>query len=432
MWEFGVGDDDGEDTNGDGIPDGNGAPDGDLGYVLGQVSVVRMANGDWAAIFGNGYGSTNRSAVLFIVDISTGELIRKIDTQAVGDALHPNGLSTPIAVDINGDRIVDRVYAGDLLGNMWAFDLSSANDPSAWDVDYHGPGGVPQPLFVARDADGNVQSITGKPQETRHIRGGALVFFGTGKFFEIGDNIEQRKNAFYAIWDDFSASTPSPVSNARVNGEITALLKQAITHESVTTTNLVDGVQVETRMISDAAGNLTENPFDDDARATTDHRIDWDTHKGWYLELESPVNGWEGERVVSTPLLRENRVIFSTMIANPNPCESGGASWLMELDMYSGARLPSTPFDLNGDGVFDEQDYIEIATGEVNEAGEPITIKVPASGKKSRVGIIKTPSIVKGDAGREYKYTSGSSGEMERVVESRGYRVGRQSWRQLQ
>jgi type IV pilus assembly protein PilY1 len=120
------------------------------------------------------------------------------------------------------------------------------------------------------------------------------------------------------------------------------------------------------------------------------------------------------------------------MIANPNPCESGGASWLMELDMYSGARLPSTPFDLNGDGVFDEQDYIEIATGEVNEAGEPITIKVPASGKKSRVGIIKTPSIVKGDAGREYKYTSGSSGEMERVVESRGYRVGRQSWRQLQ
>ena len=41
------------------------------------------------------------------------------------DRPRPNGLATPAVVDLNGDSIVDYAYAGDLLGNMWKFDLTS-------------------------------------------------------------------------------------------------------------------------------------------------------------------------------------------------------------------------------------------------------------------------------------------------------------------
>ena len=135
LWEF----DDGDDA--------------DLGYTYGRPQLAKMANGKWAAIFGNGYNNTvadgNASstghAVLYIVDIETGDLIKKIDTMA-GASGTPNGLATPLLVDDNADLVVDYIYAGDLLGNLWKFDVDSST-VSDWDVPYKS-GGVPVPLFT--------------------------------------------------------------------------------------------------------------------------------------------------------------------------------------------------------------------------------------------------------------------------------------------
>src|SRR5690606_18280379 len=74
------------------------------------------------AVFGNGYNnseadghaSTTGRAYLFIVDIETGKLIKKIDT-GVGATGTPNGLASPALIDTNGDFVVDYIYAGDLL-----------------------------------------------------------------------------------------------------------------------------------------------------------------------------------------------------------------------------------------------------------------------------------------------------------------------------
>ncbi|MCB1751739.1 MAG: pilus assembly protein PilY [Gammaproteobacteria bacterium] len=403
MWEFSTDDDD---------ADTDGTPDGDLGYTIGQPTLARMANGAWAAVFGNGYSSTNNRAVLFIVDVATGALIRKIDT-GVGDGSSPNGLATPILVDYNNDKIADRAYAGDLLGNMWAFDLSDTSDTSKWEVDYQSSGS-PAPLFVAKDEDGTTQPITSKPEVTNHPTGGVMIFFGTGKYFESGDGTVKRKNSFYGIWDDFNATTPAPVSGGR-----SSLLQQQITHETYTDSS-------GDSWLSDGTTD-TANPFPWDLRVTTENTISWTTHKGWYIDLESPLLGWEGERVVSTPLLRDGRVIFSTSIPSLDPCEYGGTSWLMELSSVDGSRLSVSPFDLNGDGAFNEGDYVEIW---VNVNGVDVKIKVPTSGKKSKVGITKTPAVIKTKE-KEFKFTSGSSGEIEQTLESLSYRDGRQSWRQL-
>ena len=68
--------------------------------------------------------------MLFIVDIATGAVIAKLDT-GVGNAQRRcrsrtrQRLVYTCIVDINNDRIVDYVYAGDLFGNMWKFDLTT-------------------------------------------------------------------------------------------------------------------------------------------------------------------------------------------------------------------------------------------------------------------------------------------------------------------
>ncbi len=134
-----------------------------------------------------------------------------------------------------------------------------------------------------------------------------------------------------------------------------------------------------------------------------------------------------GERQVSDPVLRNGRIIFTTLIPSEDPCESGGSGWLMELDAVDGARLPFSPFDLNGDNGFDVQDFVEIDSDGDGE----LDLKVPISGKKSKVGIISSPSVVDDDD-KEYKYNSGSSGDIEVTRENPGLDyTGRQSWNNI-
>ncbi|MGR8918544.1 MAG: pilus assembly protein, partial [Gammaproteobacteria bacterium] len=66
----------------------------ELGIQLGKNQVVRLNNGSWAVVAGNGYNSTSEKAQLLIIDLATGNLIRRIDTSA-GSAANTNGLATP-------------------------------------------------------------------------------------------------------------------------------------------------------------------------------------------------------------------------------------------------------------------------------------------------------------------------------------------------
>ena len=97
----------------------------DLGYTLPQPSVVRIQDGHWVVLVANGYNSDNGHAVLFVLDAKSGAVLKKIDATGGTSTLNPkNGLSSPLAVDTNNDFSVDTVYAGDLYGNLWKFDLS--------------------------------------------------------------------------------------------------------------------------------------------------------------------------------------------------------------------------------------------------------------------------------------------------------------------
>lgn len=387
-----------------------------LGYTFPQASIIRMHDGSWAAVVANGYESASNEAVLFLIDIEDGSIIKMIET-GVGSTGSKNGLSTPIAVDADGDKITDYIYAGDLQGNMWKFDVTASNSNS-WGSFYK-TGSTPRPMFQAVDGSSNPQPITAKPQVGKHPDGGLMVYFGTGKYYENGDQIvgsSPQIQAFYGIRDHGAANSTRPTQSDLQNQDILNELSFEVTSANA--------------LINPPSNPLPADSSIIDLRVTSDTTVNYSSEDGWYMDLESPINGAEGERVVTAPLLRSGRIIFVTLIPNPNPCGSGGSSWLMELDAINGSRLSGAPFDINNDGIIDAADILNIDTDGDGDI-DTDDIKITSGIRKEGLGIIKTPGVITCENGLECKYTSGSSGNLDMIKESSGSPTGRQSWRQL-
>ena len=130
---------------------------------------------------------------------------------------------------------------------------------------------------------------------------------------------------------------------------------------------------------------------------------------------------------MSAALIRGERVIFSTLIPNTDPCSYGGESWLMELNTFTGGRLDYPVFDTSDDGNYDSDDDITVTLPD----GSVITI--PPSAVNPDIGIMQTPTVISGvgDDQNEIKVVSGSSGELLRINERGNVNLGRQSWREL-
>ena len=410
LWEI----DDTTDFSGDGNPD---YPD--LGYTFSQPAIVKAEGHGWVAVFGNGYDSTSGKAVLYIVRINDGVLLRAIDLSATGpgSTAHGtnNGLSTVSPIDRDGDGEVDLIYGGDLNGNVWRFEATTSGFTRANTT----------LLYSAKSDPSGVQASVGQPITSRMAVGyhpisavGRIVYFGTGKYFESGDqdpNNAVESNTMYGIWD-------------RDNG---------LTVPSVTTRNfnVLQQQTIETQTVSFFGSN------DFEIRIVSDNPLTWatptsstcavDASCGWYVDL---IDTNRGEKMVANPILRGGRLIFVTTTPSLQSCDAGGTSWLMELNPYTGGRLDFPVFDLSGDGVFDFNDNLVGTDGGA-------TTYTPVSGKRSKVGILQPPAILAGFGsngdggygGAEVKYSSGSNNaQIDVTIENAGILgAGRKSWMQV-
>ncbi|MHB8759436.1 MAG: pilus assembly protein PilC, partial [Thiobacillus sp.] len=129
---------------------------------------------------------------------------------------------------------------------------------------------------------------------------------------------------------------------------------------------------------------------------------------------------------LSTALLRYGRVIFNTSIPSADPCVLGGAGWLMELDAATGSTLSYSALDMNGDGLFDEKDYVVI--GKDNKGND---IKSPVAGKRSGSMSLNQPTVITAGA-KEFKFNSDIKKGISVTTEKSGTSNPRSSWRQLQ
>ena len=373
-----------------------------------SAQIAKMANGKWAVIFGNGYNNTEAdgfasstgNAYLYIAFIeegldgawTSGTDYIKIDT-GEGSTTTPNGLATPTPIDIDGDGDIDMIYAGDLLGNLWKFDVS-ASSTGSWGNPISGN----KALFIAKDSSNNLQAITSAPIVTRHPKGGYMVGFGTGKYMEIADLSSTSTQTFYGIRDQGSV-----ISSRSDLVEQTVLDEQLIVDNTVTP-------------------SITSK-----YRITSSHTVDYDSEEGWFMDLPE-----SGERVDVTPIIRDGRFVFVTRTPSTLPCTSGGDSWLMELDYLSGGRLEISPFDVIHDGVINETDYVTLTI--TNLDGSTTDIKVPVSGYRSNTGgMVSSPTVIKTDnPDEEFKILANSNGELDSELESAQTDFsGRVSWKEI-
>ena len=169
-----------------------------LGNTYGTPLIRRLHDGNWAVIFGNGYNSQSQRAGIFIltIDSATGaKTVRYLDA-AGGAPGASNGISSVTALDLDGDNVTDYLYAGDLRGNVWRFDLTS-RQAANWKV-------RPQPLFQTGGAPIstalNVTRVKALPGAPR-----VVLNFGSGRKFPQtltqAASFSAGGHALYGVWD---------------------------------------------------------------------------------------------------------------------------------------------------------------------------------------------------------------------------------------
>jgi type IV pilus assembly protein PilY1 len=259
----------------------HGTDAGTLGYTFATPQAARLENGDWVAVLSNGYGSDNNDARLLVLDLETGDLVANV-LAANGNADNPNGLSAPRVARERPSELFDRwVYAGDLHGNLWRFDLDNLADGAA------------------RLFQGN-RPITAPPQ-TSYPTGssrGFIVSFGTGKFFEVGDNlIEGAPDEYFYLIHDIDPTGSAP--------------------------NLNIGDLENRSFVGASTGEQDNIDLDEDS-------------PGWYVNLGS------GAKLLFQPRVLSGMVLFSSFSVDPEPCSVGGTNeaYLLQVQSGTGAFGP--------------------------------------------------------------------------------------------
>ncbi|MDM8516884.1 PilC/PilY family type IV pilus protein [Desulfobacterales bacterium HSG16] len=333
--------------------------DPDMGYSYSRAYIVPSNADKEVVIFANGYDSNSQKAVLFVLDPLTGTELARIPGDGDGDGRNGagafsggdtcNGLSQPVVIDSDLDGDADYAYAGDLMGNMWKFDLTDSSIGN-WHVSYNG-----KPLFTAKNDAGDIQSITGKPDVMDHCvdnKKGRMVVFGTGKYLGASDLANTGTQSLYGIWDwedewveegdngddkEFGEILKSKVEPSCGNPNL-KLRQLSNFAGSGTSSNLIDGKQL---FLQHQEFNSTGSD-----RKITNYEMDWyyisskaGCHLGWSVDLPMA-----GERVISEVTVRGGDVIFVSIVPTNDSCAvQAGLSMLQVVNACNGG-IPDTVF----------------------------------------------------------------------------------------
>ena len=302
--------------------DANNENFGDLGYTYGNPQIVKNKNGKWVVIFGSGYnnypgGCTadkgDGNGHLYVVDAASGAFISKISTMAnnaqgvsvpVGTTATPSGLTKVNAwVNDPSDPVADRVYGGDLLGNVWRFDFDDNYGPSGREA---------RRLAILKDAAGKLQPITIRP-ELATIEYAAqqhdIVLVGTGKLLGVSDLDDTSQQSVYALKDNLNSTT---TINVRSN----AMVQFPMTERAESRLNPYTGEMNDVRV-----------------RYITGRSPDWISDSGWYIDL-NPGGSSPTERInVDMVVIPGPALWFGANVPHRDPCVIGGYGIEYQVDI---------------------------------------------------------------------------------------------------
>ena len=313
-----------------------------LGNTYGVPVIRRLHNGSWGVIFGNGFGSASGDAGIFIMTVNPTSGAKAFYYLGTGQQGTSDGIASPAPADYDGDHITDYVYAGDLHGNIWRFDLTSS-DPTQWAVTTGGA------LFT---------DPTGQPITTKVMVGSgpvqgsprAMIDFGTGMKTPLTNTAPAAfapgVHTLYGIWD-WNMSAWNAKSTARfvsLNTPPTAFTLQ------------------QQKLIPNANGDL-------DGSSNTICWADLTNcaqapQYGWFITLGHP-----NEQVIFNPVIYQNALLVNTTLpadTSPFSCKnSGDGGYTIAIALDTGAAIPGL-FPLYGD---------TLAAGSLtNNSGSPFIV----------------------------------------------------------
>lgn len=298
------------------------------------VPAVILANGyeaDYDDVAQGGVKAAAKSSALYIVRASDGVLLKKIPVPDVLGVSQGAGLSSPVGVDFGQDGVLDYVYAGDINGKLWRFDLTGET-PADFGV-------ANNPIFDAGSSKPIVLRPAVYPVNKTDVNGntvsvGNLILFGTGKLLTETDRTNTDAQAFYAVLDKMG-SNPATIT-------LSQLQEQTVTSvEAMSSVAKSGNYRVMSDNVVDLLGNTATSKL------------------GWYFNL--PVSS---ERLMTAPLIVGGKLFFGTGIPVSGEQCSPGKGWLMGLNILTGGvvkSLGNKPYsflDINDDGKTNDGDKL--------------------------------------------------------------------------
>lgn len=284
-----------------------------LGNTYGAPKIRRFHNGQWGAVFGNGWCQASDVAngncvappsgkagiYIMLVDKTTGKpTFRFLNTNS-GSTSTPNGIGYVTPADLDGDSITDYVYAGDVQGNIWRFDLTS-DDPDQW-----AQSSAITKIYTAAANQPITTQLTVSAVKQANKAGDprVIINFGTGQhapsYLNNADSYTGAQQSLYGIWDwnlsNWNAK--SSIRYAALSSGPSALTKSSLTAQTVNTT-------------TNALSNNTVCWAGQPVCTGTGARY------GWYMNLESVTQGTTTnyEQAIYNPIVAIDAMLINTFI----------------------------------------------------------------------------------------------------------------------
>lgn len=304
-----------------------------LGYSFGNPVVAKNKAGRWVVMFTSGYnnipgvcgkptGVGDGNGHVFVLDAKEGTTLDTISTftsgtTPAGTAASPSGLGKINAwIDDARNPVAQRLYAGDLKGNLWRIDFDNNHAPSGKEA-----------VLLAKLEDASSprkrQPITIKPElavvTTAAGQEKPVILVGTGKLLDGSDLTNTDQQSLYAIKDSLGESG---IADIRGGTMVQLTLTQ--------TTGAADG-PMSGRTIRKVSGGP----------------VDWSTKDGWYMDF-NPASSSPGERVNVDMNFQLGALTFATNVPSQDACSVGGYAFLYFLDIQTGRYLSNATEQLVG------------------------------------------------------------------------------------
>jgi Tfp pilus tip-associated adhesin PilY1 len=290
-----------------------------------QFGLVKTSAGDTSGtavcFIGGGYSADNSSGkAMVVLNVFTGTVVRKFTT-----AMNYGVASSVKVVDEDGNGFVDKVYVGDLGGQLWRFGqvaIDSGGNPLVFpDCDENINSWVGQVLFRAATYVLGTTTYNRKffyPPSITLEKGFDLIFTGTGDRENACDPATGA-DRIYAIKDTHGINQLNPIA--------------------FTEADLVDVTNPEA-----AVPDLNHTNEDVDVNGNVD--------QGWFIRLVNDDGGNAGEKVLAQGVVFYKTYYLTTFTPNNDPCVPGGNAKLYALNYLNGAAVIRFS-DIDGDGIKD-------------------------------------------------------------------------------